>query len=419
MKTVEQVMRQDIPTIASDRTVAEAARVVSAHDADALPVVADGRLVGLIEVRHLLGALPYRPVTEIMRADIAAAGRDTPVAQAYTLMEQQRLSHLPVVDGDRLVGLIRREDVLRELGRPVDPLTTLPWGTTLRERAEALLREGREIAVIFLDLDNFGLVNKQLGHVIGDQLIRRIATALQMTVDPARDLLCRYGGDEFAVLTTRAHDEAEDLARRCLDAVSAVTVSNGLGSVAITASMGLAGGKRTGERSEVHYAATVDDLITIASLQSTQAKIEKARAAGAATPPPARSGDARPRLVRYDLAIEGAEAEATVELDLRGRRFIERVRGPGLGSLPVRLLAEAAAGAVRQALGIGWVVGVEDVRAIASPPDTLVVVTIVFSGPDLPAERHTGAALSDGDLASAVVKAALQAINRRFAHVAR
>jgi IMP dehydrogenase len=417
VKTVEQVMRRGMLTIGPTSTVAEAVALVSDGEASALPVVDGERLVGLVTLRDLLRALPYRPVAEIMTRDPVTAVRQMPLATAYTLMEDRGVGQLPVVDGGRLVGMITLEDVLRELGRPIDPLTGLPWATTLRERAEQLLKDGHEIALIFLDLDNFGLVNKHLGHVVGDQLIKGVAGALLGVVDPARDLLCRYGGDEFAILTTRPRPEGEALARRALETVAAIQVPEGHGEFALAASTGIAGGKRTGERQDVHFAATVDDLITIASLQSTQAKIEKTRqlAQVASTGPPAPPP--RVRLVRFDLSIEGTTAEASVELRWRGRRFVGQAKGPAIGAVPMRLLAEATVGAVNQLLAEGWIVAVDEVRVIPTPPDSLLVVTVLLGSAETSPERLTGAIVAGSDHGAAAVRAALQAVNRRLGQI--
>jgi diguanylate cyclase (GGDEF)-like protein len=355
---------------------------------------------------------------EIMPRETVTASRDMPIGHAFTLMEGRHISQLPVVDDGRLVGMVTLEDVLRELGRPLDPLTDLPWATALRERAEQLLADGHEIALIFVDLDNFGLVNKQFGHVMGDQLIKAVAGAVAGIVDPQQDLLCRYGGDEFAILTTRPRDEAEAVAGQAIEAVAAVRMPNGQNAVALSASVGIAGGKRATERQDVHFAATIDDLITMASLQSTQAKIEKARQlpylAGARPVLPSRV-----RLTRFDLSVEGTEAAASVELVLGGRRFVGEIRGPGLGSVPLRLLAEATVRAVNQVLTDGWVAAVDEVRIIQAQPDTLLVVTILLGGADVPSERYTGASVAGSDLGSAAVKATLQALNRRLGQIIR
>ncbi|MGH2375536.1 MAG: CBS domain-containing protein, partial [bacterium] len=275
MKTVEQVMVTGVPTVSVGKTVSDAIAIMLEHDVNLLPVINSDRLVGLITMRDLLRALPYRPIVDVMQQGLVTASPSMPITGIYALMEELQTGQLPVVDQGRIVGIITKEGILRELGLPIDPLTELPWSAALRERAVRYLKEGREIAVIFVDLDNFGALNKRSGHVVGDRYIKAVAGALQATIDPASDLLCRYAGDEFAILTTRRRDEAEELSGAAADAIAAVRPEGAPEDFTLAASTGIAGGKRTTEREDVHFEATVDDLITIASRQSTQVKLAK------------------------------------------------------------------------------------------------------------------------------------------------
>ena len=84
-----------------------------------------------------------------------------------------------------------------------DPLTGLPNRTLLGEHLELALaraqREHRSVAVLFLDLDDFKVVNDSLGHGAGDELLKLVAERLSRR-RRAADLLARQGGDEFLLL---------------------------------------------------------------------------------------------------------------------------------------------------------------------------------------------------------------------------
>jgi diguanylate cyclase (GGDEF)-like protein/PAS domain S-box-containing protein len=103
-----------------------------------------------------------------------------------------------------------------------DPLTGLPNRTLFIDRLEhALARANRRedsAAILFLDLDNFKLVNDSLGHDVGDELLAAVGERLVSCVRPA-DTVARLGGDEFTVLLEyiSGPEEAISVIRRISD----------------------------------------------------------------------------------------------------------------------------------------------------------------------------------------------------------
>jgi diguanylate cyclase (GGDEF)-like protein/PAS domain S-box-containing protein len=125
-----------------------------------------------------------------------------------------------------------------------DPLTGLPNRTLFLERLkEALARTHRRddlAAVLFLDLDNFKVINDSLRHEIGDQLLVAVGKRLHGCLRPGI-IVGRLGGDEFTVLLEgiSAASGAEKVAKRIIRALSA-PFSIGGHLIYVTASIGIA-----------------------------------------------------------------------------------------------------------------------------------------------------------------------------------
>jgi diguanylate cyclase (GGDEF)-like protein/PAS domain S-box-containing protein len=106
-----------------------------------------------------------------------------------------------------------------------DPLTGLPNRALLTDRFTQMIvhakRHAAPLGVLFIDLDDFKLVNDTLGHVGGDELLKETARRLQIAVRPG-DTIARISGDEFAVVLSdlaRAEDAAL-VAQKILDRLS-------------------------------------------------------------------------------------------------------------------------------------------------------------------------------------------------------
>jgi len=125
-----------------------------------------------------------------------------------------------------------------------DPLTQLPNRLLLQERMSIAFslarREDRRIALLFVDLDGFKLINDTLGHELGDEVLREVANRLRDTVRET-DLVARVGGDEF-VLLLHGHehrDSAAQVAERVIAEIERPLLLGGQ-DIALSASVGIA-----------------------------------------------------------------------------------------------------------------------------------------------------------------------------------
>ena len=133
--------------------------------------------------------------------------------------EHEELTHYVAIYTD-ISKLKQSEEELHKLAH-YDPLTDLPnrllFESRLEHAIEQAQRQESQAAVIFMDLDDFKKVNDSLGHVVGDELLSKVAKRLKARVRKA-DTLARLGGDEFVVLieTLKQPQDVATLARDVL-----------------------------------------------------------------------------------------------------------------------------------------------------------------------------------------------------------
>jgi len=112
---------------------------------------------------------------------------------------------------DGLTGLANR--------RAFDEALQREWYRNARNRSP--------LSLIMLDIDHFKLWNDSLGHLKGDEILRRLAATLRQQVRRHSDLIARYGGEELAILLPETdHDAACKLAERIRAAVEALQIRN-------------------------------------------------------------------------------------------------------------------------------------------------------------------------------------------------
>jgi len=119
----------------------------------------------------------------------------------------------------------KQHDAELEYQASHDSLTGLPNRSLLRDRIEQAIvkarRDSHHVAVVFVDLDHFKLINDSLGHHVGDRLLLEVADRLMACVR-GHDSVARQGGDEFVIVLTEQHDENETIAivSRLLEVIS-------------------------------------------------------------------------------------------------------------------------------------------------------------------------------------------------------
>jgi diguanylate cyclase (GGDEF)-like protein len=195
------------------------------------PMVADGRAVGAIVVEHPSHAVRQidRRVTTVLEQMCAMA--------ALNLRNAVLLRHVQdLAERDALTGAANRRTFQQHLERVLDDRET-------RDRSNVT-------AVLFVDLDDFKVVNDTLGHAAGDALLQAVTERLASSVREG-DLVARLGGDEFAILTSDAPDLKRSLAMaERLTRELRIPYLLGEHHVTTTASIGIASARDTTESAE-------------------------------------------------------------------------------------------------------------------------------------------------------------------------
>ena len=284
----------------------------------------------------------HRLTRKLVRAhgELRTRVQELAVANA-ALAESNGVLQQEVAERERAVTLLRSSEEQLAHQAFHDALTGLPNRALFMDRlARALERSRREqeprpLAVLFLDLDNFKVVNDSLGHEQGDRLLNEIAVRLSGCTRPG-DTLARLGGDEFTILL-EGLPSVDDVARVVgrITALLAEPVRLAAREVFTTASIGAA-----------VYAsghdATPDDLVRDADIAMYQAKT--GGKAGFALFDPAMNTRAGERLeLETDLrrALENGEFrvyyQPIMRLDsgkLSGVEALVRWEHPRLGLIP-------------------------------------------------------------------------------------
>ncbi|HEY7380735.1 MAG TPA: EAL domain-containing protein [Gaiella sp.] len=202
-----------------------------------------------------------------------------------------------------------------------DALTGLPNRALLADRAAHALQRAKrspsDVALLFLDIDDFKTINDSLGHTAGDELLVEVAQRLRRTLREV-DTAARLGGDEFAVLLedTKGVEGADVVAERLLEAV-ARPIALGSTQVLMRASVGLVFGEP---------GQTVGDLLRSADIAMYQAKRQGGHRYALFEPHMHEAA-----LARLELKADLERAFEEDELDLHYQPLVELQDGQPIG----------------------------------------------------------------------------------------
>jgi len=176
-----------------------------------------------------------------------------------------------LLTGERILQLEDKLVAAREEMRykaTHDALTSLWNREKILDSLDDALRHVESMAVLMCDIDHFKAINDQHGHLVGDAVLRELASRLRGAVR-ASDFIGRYGGEEFLVVLnecdgTRLPERAEELRK----AISEINFHSGTGEISFTISIGaVAVGRQD-------FAQSVETILNLADAALYQAKEE-------------------------------------------------------------------------------------------------------------------------------------------------
>ncbi len=119
-QTLRDIMTTNVVSVSPQQSIQEAARLMREHNVGALPVVENGQLKGIITDRDITirstaqGQEDNTPVSQVMSSSTVEASPDMDVHEAAQLMAQHQIRRLPVVENNRLVGMVALGDLATE-----------------------------------------------------------------------------------------------------------------------------------------------------------------------------------------------------------------------------------------------------------------------------------------------------------------
>ncbi|NLJ75303.1 MAG: diguanylate cyclase [Firmicutes bacterium] len=267
IKRVRDILVTDFHTVYALDSVQKTIDHAVETSQEYFAVFDEGVFLGIVTYKDLVKAHPNRIVVDALSFEYPSVSVSDSIWKVKEMFEVYDTVVLPVKDQEQFVGLVDKLSLFTAISTCLDPLTGLYNGSYLYAQAEDLIEKGQEISILFADVNGFGQIDKHYGHVKGDMVLKELAHTLKESVGSDM-FLCRYGGDEFAILTTRNAERCQTFAQELQRKVSSMKYC---GNISLTIAVGIAGGRRR-KAQLVNSIAVIRRLINLASLASTKAK---------------------------------------------------------------------------------------------------------------------------------------------------
>ncbi|MCP4540505.1 MAG: CBS domain-containing protein [Chloroflexi bacterium] len=236
--TVAQVMSRGVQVLSPDDKITDAAERMRRTGHEGYPVVAEGRVLGLLTRRAVDQALQHEmadaPVTQVMNAGNITVGSSDPIVHLQQLMIENGWGQIPVVEDGRIVGVVTRTDLITLWGTPPAPPRCSKVSAMLEKAlAEPLLALVRRISQKAFGM---GVVPYFVGGLVRDLLLDQSIVDVDMVIEGDAIALARRLADDLGG-RVRAHKRfrtakwllSQDVWRQVIGSVpKGVDLGNGL-----------------------------------------------------------------------------------------------------------------------------------------------------------------------------------------------
>lgn len=238
-------------------------------DIDCFIVYENKDLMGIVTKKELVRAHPNRILADIMSDRYICINCHIHIWNIKEVFDSNKDINIILLENDNdITGYISRTSLNVEFSKHIDLLTGLYKSDYMFYNAHKFIENKQNTTIIFLDLDNFGLIDKKYGHINGDIILKNVGTILKKNI-PTDCCLCRYAGDEFAILTPYCINKSKLISQDILNIIDSYEFPN---NIRVSASIGIAS-------CDIHNCSKVTDsldiinkLVNTASLLSTKAK---------------------------------------------------------------------------------------------------------------------------------------------------
>lgn len=226
------------------------------------------KLVGVLTQKDLSIAHPNRIIADVMTDRYICTDTNTHIWKVKEIYDSNsEIDVIFVKEKNDIVGQVTRAGIEMEIGKHIDLLTGLYKNDYIFHKAYDFIESGQSVTLMFIDLNNFGSIDKKYGHILGDLVLKGVGQVVKNNYN-SDVFVCRYAGDEFAILTPYGINQCKEFAEKLNKDINEYAFPN---DIPVTASIGITACKLKDKIFD-NIVEVVKQLVNTASLASTKAK---------------------------------------------------------------------------------------------------------------------------------------------------